>query len=68
VGQHFRISKEKMIFAKGSEQNYSTDLFKIIKGIPKNPRPVYELEDLNQTPIDGAYAYVYFKTHHLSDR
>jgi hypothetical protein len=47
VDQHVRIRKAKMIFAKGSEQNYSTEIFKIIKVIPKSPRPVYELEDLN---------------------
>jgi hypothetical protein len=55
VGQHVRISKEKMIFAKGSIQNYNTEIFKIIKVIPKNPRPVYELEDLNRTPIEGQF-------------
>jgi hypothetical protein len=35
VGQHVLIIKEKMIFAKGSEQNFSTEIFKIIKVIPK---------------------------------
>jgi hypothetical protein len=55
VGQHVRISKEKMIFAKGSEENYSTEIFKIIKVILKSPRPVYELEDLNQTPIEDQF-------------
>jgi hypothetical protein len=44
-----------MIFAKGSEQNYRTEIFKFIKVIRKIPRPVYELEDLNQTPIDGQF-------------
>jgi hypothetical protein len=55
VGQHVRISKKKMIFAKGSEQNFSTEIFKIIKVIRRIPRPVYELEDLKQTPIDGQF-------------
>jgi hypothetical protein len=55
VGQHVRISKEKIIFAKRSEQNCSIEIFKIIKVIPKSPRPVYELEDLNQTPIEGQF-------------
>jgi hypothetical protein len=45
--------QRKMIFAKGTEENYSTRIFKIIKVIPKSPRPVHELEDLNQTPIEG---------------
>lgn len=33
VGQHVRISKEKMRFAKDGEQNYSTELFRIAKVI-----------------------------------
>ena len=55
VGQHFRISKEKMKFAKVSEQNFSTELFRISKIIYRTPWPVYELEDLNKTPIDGLF-------------
>ena len=47
VGQHVRISKEKAKFAKSSEQNISTEAFRIIKVIHRTPRPVYELEDLN---------------------
>jgi len=31
VGQHVRISKEKMKFAKGGEQNYITQVFKVRK-------------------------------------
>jgi transposase InsO family protein len=55
VGQHVRISKEKMKFAKGSEQNYTTEIFRIVKVIHRNPRPVYELQDLNKTLIDGQF-------------
>jgi len=55
VGQHVRISKEKVRFAKGAEQNYTTEIFRIIKVVPRKPRPVYELEDLNKTPIDGQF-------------
>jgi hypothetical protein len=55
AGQHVRISKEKMKFAKGSEQNFSTEIFKIVKVIRRIPRPLYELQDLNGTPIDGAF-------------
>jgi hypothetical protein len=29
LGQYVRISKEKMRFAKGAEQNYSTQIFQI---------------------------------------
>jgi len=40
VGQHVRISKEKMKFAKGGEQNYTTGIFRIINVIRRTPRPV----------------------------
>jgi len=55
VGQHVRISKETMKFAKGGEQNFSTEIFRITKVIQGRPRPVYELEDLNKTPIEGQF-------------
>jgi len=53
--QHVRISKEKMKFAKGGEQNFSTEIFRIAKEIERRPRPVFELEDLIRTPIDGQF-------------
>ena len=43
AGQHVRISKEKMKFAKGGEQNFSTEIFRIAKVIERRPRPVFEL-------------------------
>jgi len=55
VGQYVRISKEKMKFAKGGEQTFSTEIFRITKVIEREPRPVYELEDLNKTPIEGQF-------------
>jgi hypothetical protein len=55
VGQHVRISKEKAKFAKSAEQNFSTEVFRIIKVIRRTPRPVYELEDLNRKVIDGQF-------------
>jgi hypothetical protein len=55
VGQHVRISNEKIKFAKGYEQNFSTEIFRIAKVIERWPRPVYELEDLNETTIDGKF-------------
>ena len=54
VGQHVRISK-KMKFAKGGEQTFSTEIFRVTKFIEREPRPVYELEDLNNTPIEGQF-------------
>jgi hypothetical protein len=55
VDQHVRISKEEIKFAKGAEQNYTTEIFKISKVMRRLPRLVYELEDLNKTPIDGQF-------------
>jgi len=55
VGQHVRISKEKMKFAKGGEQNYTTEVFRIIKVVRRTPSSMYELEDLNQKVIDGQF-------------
>jgi hypothetical protein len=42
-----------MIFDKALEQNCSKEIISIIKDIHKTPRTVYELDDLNSTPIDG---------------
>jgi len=53
--QHVRISKEKMKFAKGAEQNFSTKIFRIAKVIERRPLPLYELKDSNDTPIDGQF-------------
>jgi hypothetical protein len=55
VGQHVRISEEIAKFAKSAEQNHSTEVFSIIEVIPRTPRPVYGLEDLNKQPIDGQF-------------
>ena len=44
-----------MKFAKGAEQNFSTEIFRISKVIERRPRPLYELKDLNDTPIDGQF-------------
>ena len=40
VGQHVRISKGKAKFGKSAEQNFSTEIFRIIKVIHRTPRPV----------------------------
>src|SRR5215475_2964924 len=55
VGDHVRISKQKMRFAKGAENNYTVEIFRIIKVIRRTPRPLYELEDLNKAPIEGQF-------------
>ena len=55
VGQHVRISKEKVKFANSAKHNYNTEIIRIIKNIHRTPRTVYELEDLNKTPINGQF-------------
>jgi len=37
IGHHVRISKEKDKFAKSSEENLSTEIFRIVKVIPRTP-------------------------------
>jgi len=55
VVQHERICKEKIKFAKGGEQTFSTEIFRITKVIERRPRPVYELEALNKAPIEEQF-------------
>jgi hypothetical protein len=43
VGDLVRRTKEKVKFAKGYEQNFSTEIFLIFKDIQSAPQPVYEL-------------------------
>jgi len=53
VAQHVRINKEKMNFAKGGEQNFSTEIFRITKFIERRSRAIYEQDNLNKSPIEG---------------
>ena len=55
VGQNVRISKERLKFEKGGEQNYTTEIFRIYTVVRKFPRPVYELQDLLGNHIDGQF-------------
>ena len=55
VSQHERISKEKMKFAKGGEQNYTTEIFKVRKVVHRIPRPMFELKDLRGREIEGQF-------------
>ena len=55
VGQHVCISKERAKFAKSATQNFTTEIFSIVKVIPRTPRPIYELEDLNKQAIQGQF-------------
>ena len=44
-----------MKFAKGGEQNFSTELFRITEVIERRPQTVYKLEDLKKKPIEGEF-------------
>jgi len=55
VGQHVRISNEKMKFAKNAQQNFCTEIFRIAKVIARRLRPLYKLEYLNGTLLDGQF-------------
>jgi len=48
-----RIRKEKVRFAKGYEQSFSTEIFRVVKVIQRVPQPVYEISDLKNRPIEG---------------
>jgi len=50
-----RITKKKLKFARAAEQNFSTEIFRIVKIIDRRPRAVYELEDPNGTLIDDQF-------------
>jgi len=47
--------KEKIKFAKAAKQNFTTEIFRIVKVIDRRPREVYKVEDLNGTPIDSQF-------------
>ena len=44
-----------MKFARSAEQNFSTEIIRIANVIERRPRHLYDLEDLNGTPIEGQF-------------
>jgi hypothetical protein len=50
-----RITKEKVKFAKCYNQNFSPEIFSVVKIINRTPQPVYELADLNLRPIESKF-------------
>ena len=54
-GQYMRIGEEKMKFVKVAEYNFNTEIFRIVKVIDRRSCVFYELEDLNDTPIDAQF-------------
>jgi hypothetical protein len=55
AGVLVRITKEKLTFAKGYEQTFSTEIFRVVQVILRMPQPVYELSDLQARPIEGQF-------------
>lgn len=54
VGDKVRISKVKKTFAKGYLPNWSEEIFKISKRIPRNP-PVYKLIEFDGDELEGTF-------------
>ena len=54
IGDHVRISKYKNIFAKGYTQNWSDEIFIIIK-IKNTVQWTYVISDLNGQTTDGIF-------------
>jgi hypothetical protein len=54
VGDTVRINKEKMIFEKGYEENWSEEVFKIKRVLKRKPI-VYAIEDLHGEEIQGTF-------------
>ena len=62
MGCFERITKEKVMFAKGYEQNFAKEIFPIFNLIQRVPQPVYEISDLQARPIEGKfYNYEFVK-------
>ena len=68
VGQHVRISNEKLKFAKGGEQNYTTEIFRIRKVVRKIPCPVYELHEQLGKQINGQFYTEELSPVHITKR
>ena len=54
-GDHVRISKSKGVFAKGYEQNFTTELFIVDHVSQRAKRPVYRLKDYEGEVVEGTF-------------
>ena len=54
VGDTVRITRAKGHFAKGYEQNWTTEIFRVKRVLRRHP-VVYVLEDLNGEALDGTF-------------
>jgi hypothetical protein len=55
VGNLVRITKQKVKLAKGYEQSFSTEIFRVVKVLQRVPQIVYELPDSQGRPIEGQF-------------
>jgi hypothetical protein len=55
VGDLVRIRKGKLQFAKGYEQTFSTEIFRVVKVIQRMPQPVYEFTNLRNRYVEGNF-------------
>ena len=55
VEDFVRMTNEKVKFAKGYEQNFSKEIFRVMKDVPRVPQPVCELSDLQNRPIESQF-------------
>ena len=55
LGDLVRLTKEKVMFARGYEQTYSTERFSVGKFIARVLQPVWELSDLQGRHIVGQF-------------
>ena len=54
VGDTVRVSKQKLMFEKGYETNWTEELFVITECVQRQP-PVYRIKDLLDEPIQGTF-------------
>ena len=55
VGDLVRTTKQKVAFAKGYQEIFLTEIFRVLKVITRVPQPVYKLPDLQDRGIEGQF-------------
>lgn len=53
-----KITRENVTFAEGFEQKFSTEIFRVVEGIPLLPLQFYVASDLQHHPIACQF-YIY---------
>ena len=54
VGDHVRLSPRKRLLKKGYKMNWTEEIFQIVNWLPRTP-VVYQVRDLLERPIEGAF-------------